>query len=272
MAEVVSEEHGPQKRVAPAEEMFFRHRQREMVVNQRRFGLAYLALAIGVGVAVGLGIVLVGRGTSSHHKASNVTVFHPTQTGELGAKQIARHVGYEYRQAGGDPLVSVIGERPNYQYNPLLYYLIRPVDAQYPNDIDVFTVGNGIMYSMVGTGANGAGPPALATPAGAVLLKREALELSYDTFKTDSSVQTVTSLLPTLSSTHVAIIFKRSDLQPWLGKPLSHILQAPTPIKVGDVSTAEGQRIDHIESGSVYTYEPVEGADGTTILRITPVG
>ena len=46
MAEVVSEEHGAQKPVAPAEETFFRHRQREMVVNQRRFGLAYLVLAV----------------------------------------------------------------------------------------------------------------------------------------------------------------------------------------------------------------------------------
>jgi len=270
MAEIVSEEHGPKKPVATAEETFFRHRQREMVVNQRRFGLAYLVLAIGVGVAVGLGIVLVGRGTS-HHKASNVTVFHPTRSGELGARQIANHVGYEYRQVNGDPLVTVVGERPTYQYSPLLYYLIRPVDARYPNDIDVFLVGNGIMYSMNGTGANGIAPPGVATPEGATLLKREALELSFDTFKTDSAVDTVTTLLPQLSQSHIAIIFRRSDLRPYLSKKLSDLLEASSPIKPGQVTAAEARRIDHIEVGSIYTYEGVEGADGTTLLRIAPV-
>jgi len=271
MAEVVSGKPGAQKPMPPAEETFFRHRQREMVVNQRRFGLAYLVLAIAVGVAVGLGIVLIGRGTS-HHKASNVRVFHPTQHGELGAKQIARHVGYEYRQTNGDPLVTVIGERPTYQYNPLLFYLIRPADAQYPNDIDVFTVGNGIMYSMCGTGSNCVASPEVASQTGATMLKREALELSFDTFKTDSAVETVTTLLPQLSSARLAIIFKRSDLRPWLGKPLSHLLQASMPVKPGTIKASEAQLIDKIEAGSIYQYEPKQSSDGNTLLQLDPVG
>jgi hypothetical protein len=199
-------------------------------------------------------------------------VFHPTQTGELGAKQIARHVGYEYRQANGDPLVTVIGERPNYQYNPLLYYLIRPRDAQYPNDIGVFTVGNGIMYSMCGTDANCAAPPAVASRDGATMLKREALELSFDTFKSDSAVETVTTLLPTLSQSSLAIVFKRSDLSKWLGHPLSHLLRASTPLKPGQISPAEAAMIDKIERGAIYQYEPRQSSDGTTLLQLDPVG
>ena len=271
MAEVVSEERVPQTPVPTAEETFFRRRQREMVVNQRRFGLAYLVLAIGVGVAVGLAIVLIGRGTS-HPRASNATVFHPTQSGELGAKQIARHVGYEYRQANGDPIATVIGERPNYGYNPLLYYLIRPADAQYPSDIDVFTVGNGIMYSMCGTAANCAAETALASPDGATMFKREAFELSFDTFKTDSAVQTVTTLFPTLSQTHLAIVFKRSDLSRWLGSPLSHVLKASSPLKPGEISPSEAAMIDRIERGATYQYAPKQGSDGTTLLQLDPVG
>ena len=271
MAEVVSEEHGSQAPRPTAEETFFRHRQRDMIVNQRRFGLAYLVLAVGVGVAVGLGIVLVGRGTS-HHKAVGATVFHPTKSGELGAKQIAHHVAGQYRQADGSQLVSIIGERPNYQLNPLLFYFIRPKDAQYPNDTDIFTVGNGIMYSMCGSSANCAAPAAVASQNGAMLLKREALELSFDTFKSDSAVQTVTTLLPSLSSTSLAIIFKRSDLSHWLSKPLSSILTEKAPLTPGKIQTAEAQRIDTIEAGAIYQYEAEQGSDGNAYLKIDPVG
>ena len=153
MAEIVSEET-PRKPAAPvAEQPFFRHTQKEILAHQRRFGLAYLVLAIGVGVAVGLGIVLIGRGTT-HHAATGVKTFTPTKSGELGAKQIAHAVGQKYRQTNGAPLTSVIGERPNYQGQALSYYLIRPHDAQYPKDIAIFTVGNGIMYTMCGFGKN----------------------------------------------------------------------------------------------------------------------
>src|SRR5262249_29677107 len=145
MAEAMSEETVGQPARSPAEEPFFRQTQREIVAHQRRFGLAYLVLAIGVGVAVGLAIVLIGRG-GSHHATVGVKVFRPTAGGELGAKQIAAFVGRKYRQADGAPLTSVVGERPNWQGSPLSYYLIRPHDAQYPKDIAIFTVGNGIMY------------------------------------------------------------------------------------------------------------------------------
>ena len=271
MAEVVSEEHGPPKRVSTAEETFFRHRQREMVVNQRRFGLAYLVLAVGVGVAVGLAIVLIGRGTS-HSATTTNTVFRPSQSGELGAKQIARHVAPQYRAADGTPLVSVVGERPNYQLNPLQYYFIRPRDAQYPNDTKLFTVGNGSMYSMCGSEANCAAPAAVASRNGALLLKREALELSFDTFKADSSVQTVTTLLPSLRQTPLAIIFKRSDLSRWLGKPLSNLLPEKGPLSPGKINQAEADRIDTIEAGAIFQYAADQGSDGNVYLKLDPVG
>ena len=275
MAEVVSEEHGPPKPVSTAEETFFRHRQREMVVNQRRFGLAYFVLAIGVGVAVGLAIVLIGRGSSHHAKATNAA-FTPSASGELGAKQIAHHVDVKYRQADGSPLVSVIGERPNYQGQPLQYYLIRPNDATDPNkDIAIFNVGNGIMYSMCGLGKN------CATSSGGStndvqLLKREALELTFDTFKSDSSVQTVTTLLPpfqqgTQTST-LAIVFKRSDLAGQLRRPLSKLLPESGPLDPGQIKNAEIDRINALEIGSVYLYDVAQGPDGNAYLRLDPLG
>src|SRR5207248_6394306 len=112
------------------------------------------------------------------------------------------------------------------------------------------------MYSMCGSASNCVAPASVASQQGAILLKREALELSFDTFKTDSAVETVTTLLPTLSQSHLAIVFKRGDLSPWLDKPLSYLLKASSPIKPGEITSAEAARIDKIESGAIYQYEP----------------
>ena len=271
MAEVVSEETPTPPASSSAQQSLFRHSQKEIIVHQRRFGLAYLVLAIGVGVAVGLGIVLLGRG-NGRHAATGTETFTPVMSGELGAKEIARYVGQKYRQADGAPLTSVIGERPNYQGSPLSYYLIRPHDAQQSGDIAVFTVGNGIMYTMCGFGKN------CATASGGnsvdenLLLKREALELSLDTFRSDGAVQTVTTLLPPFRQGNLAIIFTRHDLAGWIRKPMSSVLTKPGSLKPGDVPNSELQRIDAIEAGSVYSFDAAEGPDGNVLLRLDPVG
>jgi hypothetical protein len=268
MAEVVSDEtsRSPSASAEPAP--FFRPAQRDIVVNQRHFGLAYLALAIGVGVAVGLGIVLIGRG--SHHAASTAAnVFTPTLTGELGAKQIARHVGHKYRLANGRELVAVVGERPNIQNAPLFNYLIRPHDARLQSDIDVLPVGNGIMYAMCGFGKNcgvsETGPTAL-------LLKREALELAFVTFRSDAAVDTVTTLLPPSQQGSLAVVFQRSQLAQWIRQPLSNVLPERGPLKPGSVSDAEAQRIGLIEDAALYLYDAAQGGDGNAILRLDPLG
>lgn len=273
MADVVSEQPGaaaprPGK---PGDTAFLRPPKGDIVVNQRRFGFAYFVLAIGVGLAVGLAIVMIGRG-SSHH-ASTFQGFRPSASGELGAKQIADHIAFKYRQADGAPLAAVIGERPNFQGAPLSYYLIRPHDAQDPNkDIAIFAVGNGIMYSMCGFGRNCATSTA-ETQAEAQLLKREALELTMTTFKSDSAVQTVTTLLPPLSQgSTLAIIFKRSDLGSWIHRPLSDLLPGKGPLKPGQIGSQEAQRIDMLEAGALYTYDAAQGPDGNAYLRLDPIG
>ena len=273
MADVVSEESAAPSPAQPEGSPFFRQKPTsDVVVNPRRFGLAYLVLAIGVGAAVGLAIVLIGRG-SGHHAATNVHTFRPTASGELGAKEIARHVAVKYRQADGAELTAVVGQRPNFQGQPLSYYLIRPHDAQDPNkDIALFSVGNGIMYAMCGFGKN-CQTTATESNAEAQLLKREALELTLTTFKSDSSVQTVTTLLPPIPQGSLAIIFKRSDLQGWLHKPMSDLLSNPsTRLKPESLAKDEIERVDTVEAGALYVYDAVQGPDGNPYLRLDPLG
>lgn len=269
MAEVVSDETG-RSPSAPAEPApFIRPAQRDIVVNPRRFGVAYLVLAVGVGIAVGLGIVLLGRG-GHHAAATTATTFKPTKSGELGAKEIARHVAHKYRLANGQELVGVIGERPNYQSLQLFNYLIRPHDAQYPNDVEPFPVNRGIMYSMCGFSGTTCG--VAQTNATSELLKREALELAYETFKTDSTVDTVTTLFPPAAQTGVAVIFRRRQLAPLISQPLSKLLPEPGPFKPGSIGASELQRVDLIVAPSLYAYDTQLGPDGNPLLRLDPLG
>lgn len=270
MAEAVTRQTEA-KAAAPVAEQapFFRPARGEVLVNQRRFGVAYLLLAIGVGVAVGLAIVLAGRG-SSHHAAAPAQAFRPSASGELGAKQIALHVGDEYRLANGDQIAGIIGERPNYQNLPLFNYLIRPHDAQYPNDVEAFSVGNGIMYSMCGFATSSCG--VRQTSSTTELLKREALELTLLTFKSDSSVSTVTTLMPPAQQTGVAVIFQRQQLASVLARPLQSVLPGHGPFKPGSTSATEQKRIDQLVGPALYTYDTQLGPDGNPILRLDPLG
>ncbi len=268
MADAVSDEARAAPSTPAAEPApFFRQGRPEVVPHGRRFGLAYFVLAIGVGVAVGLAIVLIGR--EGHHAATKAATFTPERSGELGAKEIARYVGHKYRLENGHELVGIVGERPNVANAPLFNYLIRPHDGQYPNDIAVLPVGNGIMYAMCGFGKNCA---VTETSATAVLLKREALELSLETFRSDSAVDTVTTLLPPQQQGNVAVIFRRSELARWIQQPLSRLLPEPGPLKPGTIGDAESQRIGLIEDPSIYVYDAAQGPDGNAILRLDPLG
>jgi hypothetical protein len=273
VADVVSDEGAAQVPAQPEGAPFFRPKpSSDVVVNPRRFGLAYLVLAVGVGAAVGLAIVLIGRG-SSHHATTGLRAFRPTASGELGAKEIARHVAVKYRQSDGAQLAAVVGQRPNFQGQPLSYYLIRPHDAQNPNkDIALFTVGDGIMYAMCGFGKN-CQTTTTESNSEAQLLKREALELTMTTFKSDSSVQTVTTLLPPIPQGSLAIVFKRSDLEGWLHKPMSDLLSnASTKLKPGQLGKSEVERVDLVEAGALYLYDAAQGPDGNAYLRLDPLG
>jgi hypothetical protein len=268
VADVVSEEAaGAQPSPKPEESPFFRKKPaQDVVVNPRRFGLAYFVLAIGVGVAVGLAIVLIGRG-SSHHQATGTRAFKPSDSGELGAKEIARHVGHKYRLPNGHQLVPIIGERPNYQNLPMFNYVIRPHDAQYPNDYKIVSVGNGIMYSMCGFAAS-CSPGAVGTEA---LLKREALELAYDTFKSDSAVDTVTTMLPPAGRNGFAIIFQRDDLKSVLSQPLASVLPGAGPLRPADLNADEQARVDALVAPGFFAYEAQVGPDGNPILYLDPL-
>ena len=255
-------------------EPFFRPSARDIAINQRRFGLAYLVLAIGVGVAVGLGIVLIGRGGS--HQTSGPAGFNPAQGGELGAREIARHVMHEYKATSGADLVGVVGQRPSYLNVAMHDDLVQPSDEQGPKDTRDIRIGNGIMYLMCGTGRNctvvGSQTP---TRARALLIQQEALELTLRTFKNDSAVQTVTVLLPSVSTQagsgqNLLALANRKDFASQISVPLSATIPRPGPYGDGDVVAKTAQTIRIYLQPDLYQYHADFLPDGTPTFILNP--
>ena len=104
------------------------------------------------------------------------------------------------------------------------------------------------------------------------LLKREALELAFVTFKTESDIDTVTTLLPPAQQTGFAVIFRRNDLAIVLGHPLSKLLHNVGPVKPGSIGSDEQQKVDLLVAPALYAYDSQVGPDGNPLLRLDPLG
>jgi hypothetical protein len=267
------------KPAAVEPEPFFRPSARDVVIHQRRFGLAYLVLAVGVGVAVGLGIVLIGRG--SNHAARGPGAFAPRQQGELGARAIANHVAHEYKGEGGEDFVSLVGQRASIQNVAMHDDLIRPSDTQTPKDTKALPIGNGIMYLMCGGGQNCTITSSKSSSSSSSSLNRrlfieqEALELTLRTFKNDSDVQTVTVLMPPVSTQansgqDLVSVAERSWFKPLIDLPLSSSLPRRGPYTEGDVGPKTVRMLNYYLEPEMYRYRADSLPDGTPTLILDP--
>ncbi|HST24575.1 MAG TPA: hypothetical protein VLJ76_01140 [Gaiellaceae bacterium] len=267
MADVVSEEPPPGQGAA-ADEPFFRS-SKDVIVNPRRFGLAYLVLAIGTGLAIGLAVVFIGRG-SSHHAASKAKGFTPDRTGELGAREIGSFVSHEYKLPSGRDLVGVVGQHASFQNVEMNEDLIQPADRVTDKDVTLLPLGNGIMFLLCGLGSNCAISEGQDNATRNVLIEQEAFELTLRTFKTDSSVDSVTALLPPLSGTSLVSVIRRKDVAAILSKPLSAEIPNKAPYKVGDVTETAARALNVYMRPNLYTYQPQALPDGTTSFVLDP--
>ena len=252
--------------------------RRPKVQLHHRFGAAYLVLAALVGAAVGLFVVFVGHQSSSTPtpRGQAWSTFHPERSGELAAKEIARHVSPQYRLANGRQLLEAVAERPQYQNVEMNFNLIRPSDAQSQRDLALLPIGNGIMYILCGTGQNCSieGTP---SPRRLLLVRQEAIELALLTFKNDSAVQTVLSLLPPTignqgQTTTSAVIFRRIDLLNDLNRPLAASVPGKPPFTPNKLTQSAADRIREISDPAFYAYQARTAADGTPYLELDPIG
>jgi hypothetical protein len=253
-------------------------------VHARKFASAYGALALIVVGAVG---ALVWAVALDQKEERAWSTWQPSGDGESRLWQITDHVGAEYVDVRGRPVVQLLVSPPYVTQATEQGVTRIAVDgvivkgrASDRSDAraGVFASGRAFMYTMCSTGANCALTPEQNTSQTlGLMLQREILELALYTFKYNDVDQLLLFLPPfrTLDSdgqpvqAKTLVYLERDDLKAALASPLDATLPG-----------SPGQAIDSRDRAAVlsyirpklFTFEPEQGPQGLTLLTLTPYG
>ena len=262
---VAAEEPPP----APAAEAPYR--SRFGLILGALIGIAIATLAVGAAVYVG-----TSSGTGAPDGWSS---WKPdTSDGVAAAKEIAAHVGPQYRLSDGNQIVGVQGG-PLAVFDVPLEVAMRT--APQGGNID-FINGKGLMYTLNGLGPRGSVRGGKPSEARHLLLRREALELALYTFRYVKNVDLVVALLPpkpptktknkdgtTTTSTEdsptQALFYRPGDLEPQLEIPLRATIPAKTP-RPDTIPPAESRRIDALTRGNLFLASFQQGQNQKAFL------
>jgi hypothetical protein len=253
-------------------------------VHARKFAIAYGALALIVVGAVGALVWAVGLDRKEQQTWSD---WRPAGEGERRLWQITDHVGAEYVDPNGRPIVQLLVSPPYVTQSTEQGVTRVAVDgvivkgrASDRSDAraGVFANGRAFMYTMCSTGVDCALTPEQNTsPSLGLMLQREILELALYTFKYDDVEQLLLFLPPfsTLDSdgrpvqAKTVVYLERGDLKAALASPLGETLPG-----------SPGRAIDSRDRAAVlsyirpklFTFETEQGPQGLTLLTLTPYG
>jgi hypothetical protein len=257
--------------------------RREHTRHHHRFRLALVGLVALCVASLGAAIALSGN-TRTTTSASNWSAWSPPDPGLQGAQDIADFVAPYYRATPATQLAVVTVLDLNNPNNPL--QIVVPSNGSSGSLVPLPTTGT-VVYNLCGTGtgdcAIGAGTPSAAR---LLLLRREALELALYTFKYISGTQTVVAILPpghtvtgctgicpkpqTGTATrpvNLALAFDRSELAPWLSRPLRQTLPGDLPPTVAQMPAAPEAELVSVITAHGLFQERVEAAqDGSNVI------
>jgi hypothetical protein len=236
---------------------------------QRRFGLVFVVLAVIVGVAVGGFVVMLGRHTH-HHASAPWATWHPSQVGTFAYQQIAAQVGHQYRLPNGQQLVAVDAKLPELQQIPISGVAMRSgPPGEQPKDLKVYPVVDGAMFQLCGTGP-GCAIPGTPSVARGLLVRREALELSLNTFKFLPGVDTVLVWIPSAAGTTTkrALFFRRVDLQQQLSQPLKKTLPTEKKLTPGQLSATDQANVERLTRFHLFDLDRIQQLPDSTLLPV----
>lgn len=265
------------------------------------------ALALLIGLAIGAVAVAVVILTTGSKGGSSVpwSAWKPSDSGNLGAQEIADHIAPLYRISGTSQLAvvtvtnlgsssaaaaaSVAGTGPGGSGSTGLQIAVRPD----PNSSALSLLsGNTIAYNLCGVGSSncsiGVGTPSTNR---LLLLRREALELALYTFKYISGTDNVVAILPpghttqsctglcpkpnqraTTKPINIALLFLHDELTPWLDQPLAATLPEPFPPTVDQVASApEAPLVEQITARGLFTQSIEQAQDGSSLMVLNPL-
>ena len=262
MAEAVSSD--PAKQAEAAAPPVVRHARRF-----RLFMGGLIVLAMG---ALGLATFLAATSGEQGESRSSWAPFAPTSDGvDSGARQIAEHVGRQYRLPTGEQIVLVTGGPMELQDVPMKIAVRESVADG--GDIEVLE-GKGVLYRMCGLGEKCSIAKGRASAERALLLRREALELALYSFHDLDDVEHVVVFMPPAKGEDpsVALHFRRGEVAGQLARPLRATLPAPVP-NPDTITTAPGMPfIERITITNLFKFSLTTGnQDANVFLVLDPL-
>jgi hypothetical protein len=241
---------------------------KEKAVYPGRFMVGYLLIVLFFGaLLIGFTVAWSRHTDNGDDTATTWSFFKPTADSEaLRVRQIARFVGDRYQTNDGQQIARVIGGPPAVQDAPVTHFMIRDGGKQ-----ESISAGKAIMFILCGSGSDCALPLASSSSAHERLVRREALELALYTMRYND-VDPVTVLLPPdpQGNPGPAVLFRRSDVENLLDKPLSQSLptgKAPNALGMDELEVAT---VDYLTLGKSYNYDFLSAGDGTARMVLNP--
>ena len=261
--------------------------------HSRKFKAAIGAVLLAGAASLAAAAVMLSSGAATKASAGGAwSVWQPSGGGLAGAQQIADYLSPYYRASSTDQLAVVTTVNLNDPSNPL--QVVIP-NSSAPGGYQALDPSSTIGYNLCGLNSKdcsiGVGTPSANR---LLLLRREALELALYSFKYLSGVQTVVALLPpghTVSSSRLsakpaasgqassssqpvdlALAFDRSELQPFLDRPLRETLPESLPPTVDEVPYApESELVSVITAHGLFQEQTEQAQDGSNMVVLTPL-
>lgn len=257
MAEAVMPERSNE--AAPQREESLPRFERQKAVHGGRFMIGYAVIVVMVLAAL-LTLGFMTRGDSSSTTAAGGLTSE--EDGFQRAREIATEVARQYRGANGEQLVAVTAQTGEVSGLPLQYIALRHGRNRQltQGDVSVVQPGETALFSFCGlAGDQNCSLPGEPTPERLMLLRRQAVELSFYTFKLLPEIQTVVSLFPPVPRGEgqppqtFAVYFQRRHLEGMLGGELTRALPEKPPFADGDLSPGEAETINRLTETRLFT-------------------
>jgi hypothetical protein len=261
-------------------------------------GLAVAAVVVAVVVAA------AGRGGPSGSSAP-WSSWAPSESGNLGARDIADHIAPTYRLSAVNQLAVVTVVNLTQQSSATAAASSAPTTT--PTGLQVavrpdptstavsLLPGKTIAFNLCGVASQNCSI-GIGTPSSArlLLLRREALELALYTFKYISGTDNVVAILPpgraqqtsaltkspppaasstsTTKPIDVAVLFSRPELSFLLKQPLAAALPEQAPPLVSQMTSApEAGLVAQVTANGLFSERLEQAQDGSSLIVLDPL-
>ena len=232
----------------------------------------FTGILVACAIAAVAAAVLVATGSGDDNGGQRWSQFKPSSDGlDSGAREIADYVGRRYRLPSGQQIVLVTGGPLELQGLPMRVAVREsPADG---GDIKAFD-GRGVLYRLCGLGPKCSIESGRASPARALLLRREALELALYSFHDLDDVDNVVVFLPPPKGEDptVALHFRRGDVAGQLARPLQATLPPAVPTPDTIDQAPEKSFVQSLTFGNIFKFSLTQAnQDAAVFLVLDPL-